>query len=84
MIVQFDKEDDGRIIADIPAVPGAMAYGVTHEEAVNRALAIALPVHVKRTADVTRTRMVYWLIGVCFGLWMLSGVLEVLAERVGG
>jgi predicted RNase H-like HicB family nuclease len=32
--VEFDREDDGRWIGDIPELPGAMAYGATREAKV--------------------------------------------------
>jgi len=38
--VVIDREDDGRWIADIPAIPGAMAYGRTIEEALEKAYAL--------------------------------------------
>lgn len=38
----IEREDDGRWIADIPAVPGALAYGATVEEAKAKAYALAL------------------------------------------
>jgi predicted RNase H-like HicB family nuclease len=41
-IVETELETDGRWIAEIPQVPGALAYGTTREEAVNKAYAIAL------------------------------------------
>lgn len=41
-IIETEREVDGRWIAEIPQVPGALAYGVTQEEAVNKAYAIAL------------------------------------------
>ena len=41
-IVETELETDGRWIAEIPQVPGALAYGTTKEEAVNKAYAIAL------------------------------------------
>jgi len=40
--VETELETDGRWIAEIPQVPGALAYGATKEEATNRAYAIAL------------------------------------------
>ncbi len=40
--VEFDREDDGRWIAEIVNLPGAMAYGSTREEALAAAEAIAL------------------------------------------
>jgi predicted RNase H-like HicB family nuclease len=41
---QFDieREADGRWIAEIPEVPGALAYGTTIEEAKAKAYALAL------------------------------------------
>lgn len=40
--IETEREADGRWIAEIPQVPGALAYGATKEEAVNKAYAIAL------------------------------------------
>jgi predicted RNase H-like HicB family nuclease len=39
---EIERETDGRWIAEIPEVPGAMAYGVTVEEAKAKAYALAL------------------------------------------
>jgi predicted RNase H-like HicB family nuclease len=41
-IVETELETDGRWIAEISQVPGALAYGATKEEATNKAYAIAL------------------------------------------
>jgi predicted RNase H-like HicB family nuclease len=41
-IIETERETDGRWIAEIPQVPGALAYGTTKEEAINKAYAIAL------------------------------------------
>jgi predicted RNase H-like HicB family nuclease len=41
-VLETEKEVDGRWIAEIPQVPGALAYGQTKEEAINKAYAIAL------------------------------------------
>jgi predicted RNase H-like HicB family nuclease len=40
-VIEFEREDDGRWIADVPAIPGAMAYGATKHEAEAKARAIA-------------------------------------------
>jgi predicted RNase H-like HicB family nuclease len=40
--VEIEREEDGRWIADVPAVPGAMAYGASREEAAAKAEALAL------------------------------------------
>ena len=42
--IETEQETDGRWIAEIPEVPGALAYGKTKEEAVSKAYAIALRV----------------------------------------
>ena len=40
--IEFDREEDGRWLAEIPALPGVMAYGSTREEARSRVEALAL------------------------------------------
>lgn len=40
--VEFDREDDGRWIAEIAKLPGVMAYGLTKQEALQKVYAIAL------------------------------------------
>ena len=40
--VEFDRADDGRWIAEIPKLPGVMAYGATKQLAQRRVYAIAL------------------------------------------
>ena len=40
--VELDREDDGRWIAEITNLPGAMAYGETREMALAAVEAIAL------------------------------------------
>jgi predicted RNase H-like HicB family nuclease len=42
--VEIETEDDGRILASIPELPGVMAYGVDEREAVRKAQSIALAV----------------------------------------
>jgi len=48
MKVEVDQEDDGRFIAEVPDIPGAMAYGATAEEAVNRVEALVLRILADR------------------------------------
>lgn len=38
----FDKETDGRFIAEVPNLPGVLAYGVTKAEAKRKVTALAL------------------------------------------
>jgi predicted RNase H-like HicB family nuclease len=47
-LIEFDREEDGRWIADIPELPGVLAYGATQEEAKARAEALALRVVADR------------------------------------
>jgi predicted RNase H-like HicB family nuclease len=42
--IEFELEDDGRWIAEIPSLPGVMAYGVTRNEAESKVEAMALRV----------------------------------------
>jgi predicted RNase H-like HicB family nuclease len=46
--VEIEKEKDGRWIAEIPQIPGAMAYGRTRAQAVSRVKALALRVLAER------------------------------------
>jgi predicted RNase H-like HicB family nuclease len=39
---EIDRETDGRWIAEIPEVPGALAYGTSAEEAKAKAYPLAL------------------------------------------
>ena len=47
-IVETEREEDGRWIAEISALPGVMAYGATREQAIARAQALALRVLAER------------------------------------
>ena len=44
LTVEFDREADGRWIADIIDLPGVMAYGTSQEEALSSVKALALRV----------------------------------------
>jgi predicted RNase H-like HicB family nuclease len=46
--VEREREDDGRWIAEIPALPGVLAYGANEMEARARAQALALRVIADR------------------------------------
>jgi predicted RNase H-like HicB family nuclease len=48
LTVEFEQEDDGRWIAEIPDLPGVLAYGSTQEEAQARVQALALRVVADR------------------------------------
>lgn len=40
----FEREEDGRWLADIPDLPGVMAYGITKEDAYAAVTALAFRV----------------------------------------
>jgi predicted RNase H-like HicB family nuclease len=46
--VEVDQEVDGRWIAEVPELPGVLAYGQTREEAVRKAQALSLHVLAER------------------------------------
>ena len=46
--LEIDREEDGRWIAEIPTIPGCLAYGATREEAVRAVEALALRVMAER------------------------------------
>jgi predicted RNase H-like HicB family nuclease len=49
--IQSEREDDGRWLAEVPALPGVMSYGVTNAEARSRATALALRVIAERVEN---------------------------------
>ena len=40
--IEFEREEDGRWIAEIAELPGVMAYGATRDEARGKVEALAL------------------------------------------
>jgi predicted RNase H-like HicB family nuclease len=40
--VEFDREDDGRWIAEVPELPGVMVYGESQQDALVKVEALAL------------------------------------------
>ena len=48
MAVETEREDDGRWLAEVPVVPGTLAYGSTREEAAAKAEALTLRVLAER------------------------------------
>jgi predicted RNase H-like HicB family nuclease len=46
--VETEREEDGRWIVEVPALPGVMAYGQTRERAIAKAEALALRVVAER------------------------------------
>lgn len=48
MKVEVEQEEDGRWIAEVIEIPGAMAYGASRDEAVSRVEALILRVLADR------------------------------------
>lgn len=46
--VEHEREADGRWIAEVPELPGVLAYGDSAEQAITRAEALALRVLAER------------------------------------
>jgi predicted RNase H-like HicB family nuclease len=44
MKIEVEREDDGRWIAEIPELPGVMAYGDRQEEAISKVKVLAFRV----------------------------------------
>ncbi len=47
--IECEREEDGRWLAEVPELPGALAYGATAEEAMAKAEVLALQVVAERT-----------------------------------
>ena len=47
-IIELEQEDDGRWIAEIPTLPGALCYGVSKENAERNVEALALRILADR------------------------------------
>jgi predicted RNase H-like HicB family nuclease len=46
--IEIEQEDDGRWLAEVMDLPGAMAYGATREKAIAAAQALALRILADR------------------------------------
>lgn len=48
MLVEVEKEEDGRYIAEVPAIAGAMVYGSSAKEAISKVEALVLRILADR------------------------------------
>ncbi len=48
LAIELEREDDGRWIAEVPALAGVLAYGQSREQAVAKVQALALRVLAER------------------------------------
>jgi predicted RNase H-like HicB family nuclease len=48
--IQLDREDDGRWLAEIPDLPGVMAYGIARDQSIGAVERLAVEVIADRIA----------------------------------
>jgi len=48
LTIETEREDDGRWLAEVPELPGVLAYGATQSQAAAKAEALALRVLADR------------------------------------
>jgi predicted RNase H-like HicB family nuclease len=46
--IEYEQEQDGRWLAEVPELPGVLVYGATAEEAMSKAEVLALRVLAER------------------------------------
>ena len=49
--IETERENDGRWLAEVPALPGVLSYGATDTEARSKATALALRVIAERVEN---------------------------------
>lgn len=48
LTIEVEQEEDGRWLAEVPDIPGVLAYGQTRDEAIERVQALSLRVLADR------------------------------------
>ena len=61
LTIELEQEDDGRWLAEVPELPGALAYGQSRADAIARVQALALRVLADRLEHQTRV----WQLASC-------------------
>jgi predicted RNase H-like HicB family nuclease len=51
LLIETEREDDGRWLAEVPLLPGVLSYGATDVEARSKATALALRVIAERVEN---------------------------------
>lgn len=68
MIIEIEREEDGRWIGEIPEIPGVVAYGLSREEVIANVQALALRVladrleHREHTSEPGRLSMAHLIL----------------------
>lgn len=58
-VIEVEREVDGRWIAEIPSLPGALVYGTSREDAVAHVQALALRVLADRLDNAEAPSLVH-------------------------
>jgi len=53
-LIEYEQETDGRWLAEVPSLPGVMAYGKTKRDAEVEVTALALRVIADRTQEARK------------------------------
>ncbi len=64
LAIELEEENDGRWIAEVPTIPGVVAYGQTREEAIARVEALSLRVLADRLEHGESVPEMDWLFSV--------------------
>lgn len=48
LVIEYEQEQDGRWLAEVPQLPGVLVYGATADEAMVKAESLALRVLAER------------------------------------
>ena len=59
--IETEKEADGRWIAEVTEIPGALVYGVSSEDVIVKVQALALRVVAERVEHGERRRVLFGL-----------------------
>jgi predicted RNase H-like HicB family nuclease len=60
-MIEFDREEDGRWIAEVPRLPGVMAYGATKQIALRGVYAVALRTLAQKVEEGRRLSSLSYL-----------------------
>jgi predicted RNase H-like HicB family nuclease len=52
--IEYEQETDGRWLAEVPSLPGVMAYGATKRDAEVEVTALALRIIADRTQEARK------------------------------
>jgi len=60
LTLEIEREEDGRWLAEVPQLPGVLAYGATSNEAMSRAEVLALRVLAERIENRVSQEHASW------------------------